>query len=127
MSTNKGKIYMIVQLRNKIPFIHLGFNKQSLIVEVGQEVTVWQSVIYNKDVYDGAITSTGITIVSEGLNKSVIVFNSSGKYDITEAVTDKDKTFSLGSNIISVNVLVEASNNTVTADSNQVLASGLTI
>ena len=94
---------MILEIREQEPFAHFGFNKQSIEANTGQEVVVWQDKIYIKD-YEASITSVGAEIVSTGLNKSILKFNTSGTYTIRYNVSNKDKTQTKISNILTVTV-----------------------
>lgn len=96
---------MIFQNRNKVPFIHFGFNSQSKTVAVGNEVIIWQTQIYNPADYDPLIIADGSpTVVTEGLNKSVLTFGTAGSYAIRLDVSTKDKRSVKQSNILSITV-----------------------
>ncbi len=94
---------MILEIREQEPFAHFGFNRQSIEVNKEQEVTVWQDKIYIKD-YEASITSVGATIVSTGLNKSILKFDTAGTYTIRYNVSNKDKTQTKISNILTITV-----------------------
>lgn len=95
---------MIKEIREQEPFIHFGFNKQTITAYTNQDVIVWQDKIYIKD-YDENITSVGATVVSAGLNKTVLQFSTAGNYTITFSVQDKDKTFTKVSNVLNIEVV----------------------
>lgn len=96
---------MIFQNRNKVPFIHFGFNSQSKTVAIGDEVIIWQTQIYNPADYDPLIIADGSpTVVTEGLNKSVLTFGTAGTYDIEMDVSNKAKTITKKSNILTITV-----------------------
>jgi hypothetical protein len=96
---------MIFQNKNKVPFIHFGFNSQSKSVSIGGEVVIWQTEIYNPSIYETNINATGSpTVVSEGLNKSVLTFGGVGVYTTDIDVSNKLKTITKKSNIITVTV-----------------------
>lgn len=95
---------MIKEIREQEPFIHFGFNRQSIIAYTNMDVIVWQDKIYIND-YDENITSSGATVVSSGLNKSVLNFDTAGSYTITFSVQDKDKTITKVSNVLNIEVV----------------------
>lgn len=90
------------QQLNKEPFIHFGFNKQSLNASVGEEVIIWQDRIYNADIYNISINSTGASQVSSTLNKFVLTYTMAGTYNVTFTAVLKDKAKNLESNTITV-------------------------
>lgn len=97
---------MIFQNKNKVPFIHFGFNSQETSVAVDDEVIIWQTRIYNPSIYETNINATGSpTVLSEGLNKVVLTFGNAGTYTIDIDVSNLPKTINKKSNIITVNVL----------------------
>ena len=53
---------MILETKNKPPFIHFGFNQISKTIELGQVVEVWQDNLYSDEL---EITSTTVTKVNE--------------------------------------------------------------
>lgn len=95
---------MIVETRQQEPFIHFGFNKQSITVATGEDVTIWQDKIYI-DSYDNAFTSVGATLKLETINKVVVTYGTVGSYTFRYNISDKDKTFTKVSNLLTVNVV----------------------
>jgi plastocyanin len=96
---------MITQNINKVPFIHFGFNRQSITVNTGDEVVIWQDVIYNADEVDFNITSTGSVKVSDNNNKAILTYSTAGTYNIDVDISNASKTRILQSNIITVQVI----------------------
>lgn len=116
---------MIIENRNKLPFIHFGFNKQTINIIIGEEITVWQDSIYNTNEFDFSLTSVGSSIRESNYNKAVLTYNTLGSYTIEVNISDKAKSKTLTSNLLTVNVsLVTADSKTITADSSIILASG---
>lgn len=94
---------MIFQNKNKVPFVHFGFNSQSKDIGIGSEVVIWQTQIYSSETYDNNINATGSpTVVSDGLNKIILTFSGVGTYTIDIDVSNKAKTITKKSNIITV-------------------------
>jgi len=62
---------MIAQLRQLKPFLHLGFNRQSLDSFTGQVLTIYQDTIYNKD-YVFSWSFDGGLLISENANELVL-------------------------------------------------------
>jgi hypothetical protein len=93
---------MIKEIRQQKPFIHFGFNKQSIEVNINDIVTVWQDTIYVDNFYDISITSLGGIVLNLGRNKSQLKFDSSGTYYIEFNVSDRDKNFNNTSNKLTV-------------------------
>jgi len=98
---------MIFQNRNKLPFIHFGFNKQSFTVEVDEDLTIWQDEIYNLDVFDGVVLVDAVAHTTINNNKAVISFGSVGTYEIIFNIQTKTKTKTktLASNTITLDVV----------------------
>lgn len=94
---------MIKEIRQQEPFIHFGFNKQSVNAYVGQEVVIWQDRIYIDD-YDFGLISIGSSLVSQSTNKTVLTFDTAGNYTITANISDRDKTFTKQSNVLNINI-----------------------
>lgn len=96
---------MILELKKIKPFIHFGFNRQTLTAEVAQDVVVWQDTIYNKEEYELSkmnIIASGDEIIYKDFNKIILRFNTTGKKNIAvQMESDKD----LESNIIEVNIV----------------------
>lgn len=114
---------MIFQNKNKVPFIHFGFNSQSIISHIGKQVVFWQTEIYNPSIYETNINATGSpTVVSEGLNKSVLTFGSAGTYTIDIDVSNKLKTINKKSNIITVTITPTSDSTNITADTTLITA-----
>lgn len=40
---------MIIEAKTKKPFIHFGFNKQEVTINLGDSVTIWQDTLYSND------------------------------------------------------------------------------
>ena len=53
---------MILETKNKPPFIHFGFNQIAKTIELGQVVEVWQDNLYSDEL---EITSSTVTKVNE--------------------------------------------------------------
>ena len=115
---------MILQNINKIPFIHLGFNKQSGVVDLDAELIIYQTEIYVKNGYTLAVIADDLTLVESGFNRMVVSFDVSGIKPLYITATHKIKGTILTSNTININVYVYASSNTIKASSNVILASG---
>lgn len=53
---------MIVETKNKPPFIHFGFNQIVKTIELGQVVDVWQDNLYSDD---SEVTSSTVTKIND--------------------------------------------------------------
>lgn len=53
---------MIIEAKNKPPFIHFGFNQIAKTIELGQIVEVWQDNLYSDEL---EITSASLLKVNE--------------------------------------------------------------
>ena len=95
---------MIVQARNKIPFIHLGFGKQELTVYKGEEIIVWQDELYLANEYDFTYANTGAVVVSEQVNQLVIKYETNGVKTVQTTI-NKGEEIVIESNIITINVV----------------------
>jgi hypothetical protein len=51
---------MILEVRNKKPFIHFGFNQQEKTINVGEVVNIWQDTLYVND----KLTSSELLIIN---------------------------------------------------------------
>lgn len=96
---------MITDYRNIQPYITFGFDKKEALAGLGEPITVWLGTIYNPEystniIYDSVKGS--MTKVSDF--QYVISFSEAGTYEIYIAVTDKDKTFTLQSNTITLTI-----------------------
>lgn len=92
---------MIKEIRNQSPFIHLGFNKQSVTAYAGQDITIWQDKIYIND-YDETLVSLGATVTESGLNKVVLSYDTVGTYQVQLNVSNRDKTITKASNELTI-------------------------
>jgi hypothetical protein len=76
---------MIVEIRKAKPFIHFGFNRQTLTSEVSQDVVVWQDTLYNNKEYDlnfMIVNTTDAEIMYKDFNKIILRFTTTGSKSI---------------------------------------------
>jgi sulfur carrier protein ThiS len=95
---------MIIQAKTKEPYIHLGFNKQTITVAPNEDIVLWQDTIYNNDVYVTTLVSLDAVVVSQNLGKIVFTFPNVGTYPITVTALGKDKRNVLTSNTVNIEV-----------------------
>ena len=95
---------MIAQLRKAKPFIHFGFNRQTLTAGVAQDVVVWQDTLYNKEEYDlnfMIVDTTDAEIMYKDFNKIILRFGNTGSKTIMiQYGIDKRE-----SNILNINIV----------------------
>jgi hypothetical protein len=109
---------MIVQLRQKKPFLHFGFNRQSVETFTGQTLTIYQDTIYNKDYIFNWSFSGGI-LISESVNQLVL------KTDNIELISVSVNVNGIKSDPIEIDCkAITADTNRITADSNTATADG---
>ena len=104
---------MIKEIRQQKPFIHFGFNRQSITVSVGDEVTIWQDKFYLDD-YDYILNLTSGNVISGSLNKSVVSFDNVGVITVSVDIESKDFLTVESSNTLEIIVQLKYSNETVT-------------
>ena len=80
---------MILDLRNKAPYIHFGFNRQELNPLINNVVTVYQETIYN-DEYSFNWNFTGATLISENKNELKVYYPADGSFTVDAQVTTPD-------------------------------------
>ena len=93
---------MILEEKNKQPFIHFGFNKQEINTYIGIVVKVWQDKLYNSENYPTFSHSvSGGSISNITANSFSVVFNTLG----LKLITVTDSTIKKDSNSLVVNVV----------------------
>lgn len=94
---------MIKEIREKIPFIHFGFNRQTIIARVGIPIRLWQDNLYKDGEYTNpSIQATNGITTKISNNEYSIIFSSIGSK--TCKLTTKFKGIDLESNVITANV-----------------------
>ena len=94
---------MIQTIRKVAPLIDFGHGITAKQVTAGQPVTIWLQTIYNREVYDFMLQSTGtVTKISD--YEYVVAYPAPGSYEVGLSVVSKDKSIALQSNILTLNV-----------------------
>lgn len=93
---------MIIEANQIPPYIHFGFNKQKIVVQVNENLTVWQNELYIDTNYtlncdDGVVTHSDI-------QKSILSFPTTGIKTINVVIIN-DKRGTKTSNNITVSVI----------------------
>ena len=94
---------MILQERQKLPFIHFGFGRQSITAYVGEVITIWQDNIFNNEFYTPEISSSGNTVVSISLNKAEVTYDTLGSKTLRYSNSLNLK--KLVSNALTINII----------------------
>ena len=71
---------MIKETREKEPFIHFGFNRQTIIARVGIPIILWQDSIFKADEYtEPFILAPSAYVTKVSINKYELNFTSLGE------------------------------------------------
>ena len=73
---------MIQEIRNKKPFLHFGFNRQTITAYKGEKIILWQDTIYQKSTPLGKVTATGSTILTQNNNKIELEYVGVGSFSV---------------------------------------------
>jgi len=97
---------MIVEAKNRVPFIDFGFGFTDKTVNAGDNFTVWVSGQFNENNFVYSLSTNGSPTITKVSNFEYIVsYASAGTYNITANLVAKDKRKSLISNTITINVI----------------------
>lgn len=115
---------MILELRNKKPFINFGFNRIKESVFVGEVVNVWLNTLYNETSYPiRGISAPDATVTRINNYHYALTYNSSGNKTIQLEVQDEPKKLVLMSNVLNIEVKTyKADTNKLTADTTLITA-----
>lgn len=94
---------MIKEEKEKQPFIHFGFNRQTITAYKNDIIKVWQDTIYNKDTVSELDTSViiGVEITNKTLNSFDAMASTIGTKYISVDIPIKK----IPSNIIKLNII----------------------
>lgn len=85
---------MIKEIRDKEPFIHFGFNRQTIIARVGIPIILWQDTIFKSDEYtDPFILAPSAYITKVSVNKYELNFTTLGDKTCKFSTTGTDAKF----------------------------------
>ena len=97
---------MILDERNKKPFINFGFNLIEKTAPSGVFIDVYLDSIYNLDEYDSfTLSSTGATVTKVNNYYYKVKYSTSGSYTINMTIQNRDKSIVLNSNIINITIV----------------------
>lgn len=115
---------MILELRNKKPFIHFGFNLVSKNGFTNEDIDVWLNTLYNQEVYNSfTITSVGANITKVNNYHYKLTYNSIGNKTISLQVQDVSKNITLNSNILNLEILSYKADTTKLTSDNTLITS----
>lgn len=70
---------MIKEIRDKEPFIHFGFNRQTIIARVGIPIILWQDAIFKEDEFPFTFLSAPRAVITKvSVNKYELNFTTLG-------------------------------------------------
>lgn len=96
---------MIKEIRDKEPFIHFGFNRQTIETHIGMPVTLWQDKLYKPDeIIKVDVEVQNAIAREEGINKYVLEFNALGT-KVCKFITLTGESKNLQSNEVVVEVV----------------------
>ena len=117
---------MILELRNKTPFINFGFNRISKTGFTGETIDVWLNTSYNQDTYNSFVITapTAVSITKINNYHYQVTFDTLGSKTIDLTIQDVPKDIVLNSNTLSLEILnpkadntrIKADNTIITAD-----------
>jgi hypothetical protein len=116
---------MILELRNKTPFITFGFNRISKTASTGEVIDVWLNTLYNEVSYPNrVITAPTATVTKVNNYHYRLTYGSAGAKTVYLDVQDAPKDITLTSNILNIDIegvtfdsdIVTFDNNIITFD-----------
>lgn len=94
---------MIIEERNRKPFINFGFNIVSKTETTNKDIDVYLDTLYNLDRYNSftfTAPSANVTKINDYYYK--VSYSSAGSYAINMTITSNNQTIILNSNTINI-------------------------
>ena len=97
---------MILELRNKTPFITFGFNRITKTASTGEVIDVWLNTLYNEVSYsDRTITAPTATVTKVNNYHYQLTYSTTGSKTIDLEVESKRNNIKLNSNTINITIV----------------------
>lgn len=94
---------MVKEIKEAAPVIDFGFGLNTIAVEPGQPVTVWQNTLY-ADGYEGVLYAMDASFEKVNEYRYNVEYVEPGEYEVYLQVSNPEKTKTFVSNTITVKV-----------------------
>ena len=97
---------MILELRNKTPFITFGFNRITKTASTGEVIDVWLNTLYNEVSYPNrVITAPTATVTKVNNYHYQLTYSTTGNKTIDLDIQNERKDITLNSNTINITIV----------------------